>query len=243
MDEINNIVGYFILKLDYKWFNQKKENFLNETLYDSDAKRVTGLIPFKEYVKGVFDDDVLKFVDEKVDYDLLGYCMSGNIISICFFQKELYNNTIFHPSDSNLYEVRISKLPADTNDVTNSIIETVEKNISYSDVKATDAYIKKVIITVEQAIKDIPEYFSDNEYKAVLNDFFVNTKERITEEFSYIKEQIDLINSPDRLERKLTAEICSKIANFRLTNMKLITSVRGSLDEGVSSPFFRATPN
>jgi hypothetical protein len=205
-------VQNLVSKLNPAWFNKKKETFQQEGLYDKVTGKIFEELPFNEAIQVASD----KW--REVDIDLIKYCWNS------FFYGGLSYD--LDP------ETSAAMLPVDSNEIANEIIEVIYRDIEkFTDVYAINAVIEKVIESVTQQARQLQQSTGDKEYTAVLNDFLSKVINEINREFAHIKNQLAL-KALGGIERKLTAEICSKIAAFKLNGKRLITNVEGPLDEG-----------
>lgn len=83
---------------------------------------------------------------------------------------------------------------------------------------------------------------NDPEYISFLDGFFLRVTQAIHSEFKYISRQIEFKKAYSNIERKLTPEICSKIALFKVDGNKLITNVQGPLNDKGQALFQLLTP-
>lgn len=121
--------------------------------------------------------------------------------------------------------------PIDGEDITDDILRIIYSSIAqYTDAKAIRIVIENVITIINQTANDLKNSGDDDdEYKKVLDAFIENSSKKINDKFLHVKEQIDLLNSSETLERKISLEVCPKIANIKVNNKKLITSVSGKV--------------
>jgi hypothetical protein len=126
--------------------------------------------------------------------------------------------------------------------IANSIVFIINNHIKrYSDVYAIQLIIQKVFEVIDEEAASLIRSGNTN-YKTVLNFFVDNTKTLISQKFSHIKEQVALTKAFAAFDRKLTPEICAKIANFRINNQKLITSVPKGTSEGEALFYLLSSP-
>lgn len=102
----------------------------------------------------------------------------------------------------------------------------------YSNINAINTIIHSTIEAVSVSVLDLKNTNSNQEYHLVLENFHQNTIEIVNKEFKHIDEQFQITDNINTVDRKLTIEICSKIANFKLNNKKLITGVKPDKKEG-----------
>lgn len=206
-------------KLNHEWFKKKNYFFSREGLYDKAEKKIHASFDEVDYVQ--VDDE--KWDDVKreivVDIELNRYCWDS------FF----YGSMSYGMNSHDMFP----EFPIDSKDVADEIIEFINKKVvKFTDVTAIDAVIRLVVEEIKNEVVKFQQSGYDEEYNKVLDEFFTNTRKEISNEFRHIKEQIRLKKSTDSLDRTLTPEICEKIANFRLGNKKLITSVESDYSIG-----------
>lgn len=208
-------------KLDYDWFKKKSDFFLKEGLYDKERKKILESFEETDYVQ--VDDDKWEDVEREivVNIDLDKYCW----------------NSFFYGSLS--YGMNLDDMPPefpiDAKDVADEVVEFINKKVEkFTDVTAINTVIEAAVEAVKNETTNLQKSVPVVEYSKALDYFVINTRKEISAEFQHIKEQLRLNKQSSSIDRKLTPEICTKIANFRLGNKKFITTVEGGLDEGAA---------
>lgn len=212
-------VQNLVSKLDPVWFKKKKESFEQEGLYDKATGKISDELPISESFQVADDkwEEHERYV--KVDINFPSYCWDS-----FFYGSQSYS---LDPETSG------AVLPVDANEIAGKIIEVIYKDIEkFTDVHAINAVIEKVIESITQQAKQLQQIAGDEEYTAAINDFLSRAVNEINFEFTHIKNQLELRKVLGGTERKLTPEICSKIAAFKVNGKRLITNVEGPLDEG-----------
>lgn len=216
------LVKNLVSKLNYEWFKEKSIFFLKEGLYNEEHGKIYDIITYSESIEdneANFEEEIMDIV---VDIDLAKYCWDS------YFYGSNGEHLLNSESES-IYKI----LPVDAIDISHEILWIINNYIEkFTDVKAIDIIIKKVMETMRGTVSELQKSTNDPSYIKVLNEFVVKSTSKINEDFHHIKQQIELRNSGVTLERNITKEICSKIANFRIGNKKLITSVSGELSMG-----------
>lgn len=227
-----------VSKLNYDWFKEKNLFFEKEAFYDKKYDKIDGILPRSDHYEDEKGNWVEVNRDIVLDIDLVKYCWSS------FFNGSYAEGLLASES-----EYLSAKFPIDASDIARDILHIIHVYTEkFTDIKAIDVIIKEVIETIKQSVNDLQKSVKNDVYKKVLNDFVVNTKNEISKKFSHIKQQINLINLPDTIERKLTKEICSKIAKFRLGGKDLVTHFEGkiSMEEAffsILNPYQKKLPN
>lgn len=210
-------VENLVKKLSFEWFKKKNEFFLREGLYNPDLGRIHNSFLERDDVKG--GEEETRIIT--VDVDLNRYCWS------CIFYgsdaaRQFDDETLFN---SNYY-------PIDSHDISTDIVTLIHKSTEkFIDIEAIDVFIKNVAQEAAQTIDRLKTTSTDSNYINALSDFLVKLREVLNDEFSHIKRQIKLKRSQNGVDRKLTVQICSRLANFRLNNKLFITNVDGPLDK------------
>ena len=214
---MDTTVRDLVLKLDNKWFNQKKRFFLKEGLYNKDYGKVYHTINYSE----IIEDEEGNFIDENreivLNIDLIEYCWSGYFYGSA--EEQLIKSE---------YEYINQNFPIDGEEIVDDILQVIILSIEkFTDAKAINIVIEKAISTIKQSINELLSIAVDEEYKEVLNNFLDKSSNKIHQKFLHIIQQISLLKANETFERKMNKEVCLKIANFKIKNKKLITSVSG----------------
>ena len=216
----NAKVKDLFLKLNYDWFGQKKIFFLKEGLYNKNYEKVFDTINYSEIIVDEEGNYREENYDIVLDIDLPKYCWYS------FFYGS-YGEQLLK-SEEDFYNL---SYPIDGEEIGDDILRCIYSSIAnFTDAKAIRIVIEKVITIINQTANDLKNSSDDEEYKKVLDVFIENSSKKINDKFLHVTEQIDLLNSSETLERKISIEVCSKIANFKINNKKFITSVSGELN-------------
>lgn len=215
----NTKVKDLVLRLNYGWFEEKKIFFLKEGLYNKNNEKVFDTISSSEII---VDEDG-NYIEENynivLDIDLPKYSWFS------FFYGSYGEQLLKSEEDFNNIGY-----PIDGEDIADDILRSIYLSIlNFTDAKAIHIVIEKVITIINQTINDLKNSSDDEEYKKVLDVFIENSSKKIHDKFLHVTEQIDLLSSSETLERKINIEVCTKIANFKIKNKKLITSVSGEV--------------
>ena len=206
-----------VLKLDNKWFNQKKLFFLKEGLYNKDYGKVYDTISYNELIEDVEGNFMEETTEIVLDIELPEYCWSGYFYGCAeeqFIRSE--NDYLTH------------NLPINGEELVDDILQVIYSSIDkFTDAKAINIVIEMAISTIKKSIHELLSIAVDEEYKVVLNNFLDKSSNKIHQKFIHIDQQILLLDSNQTFERKMNKEVCLKIANFKIKNKKLITSVSG----------------
>ena len=208
-----------ILKLNSDWFEEKKIFFLKEGLYNKNYEKVFDTLSYSEIIVNEEGNYIEENYDIVLDIDLPKYCWYS------FFYGS-YGEQLLK-SEEDFYNL---SYPIDGEDIADDILRIIYSSIAkFTDAKAIRIVIEKVITIINQTTNDLKNSSVDGEYKKVLDAFIENSSKKINAKFLHVTEQIDLLNSSETLERKISLEVCSKITNFKINNKKLITSVSGEV--------------
>lgn len=208
-----NLIVAQIFNMNYNWFKNQEVRFKNESHYNEDRKKIYNITPHNEYDgKG----KVIGTFEEIIDIDFLEYCFDS-YFNWSAKQLFLLTNDIDYWYDDGI-------------DFVNAIIRIIKIDIAkFTDVQVIDAYIKEVNNLVLTTIINLKESNSETNYIQYLDDFVLEKNAIFAIEFEHITTQFEiklkLQKSNSTIDRILTYAICQKIAEFKIKNKRLVTSV------------------
>ncbi len=204
-----------VLKLDFEWFNQKKQFFLKEGLFNKGYGKVYDTINYNESIVDEEGHIIEETTEIVLDIDLTEYCWSG------YFYGSTEEQLI--RSESSYIN---HNFPIDGEEIVDDILQVISSSIEkFTDAKAINIVIEQVLSTMKQTISGLIVLTADEEYIQFLQDFIERSLKKIDEKYLHIKNQINLLKANCSLERKISIELCAKIANFKIKNKKFITGV------------------
>ena len=218
------VINQLVSKLNYEWFKKKNSFFLNEGLYNKSLEKIYDTMTETHNIRVGEDEWKEEENTIIVDVDLKKYCWSS------FFHGSSVANGLISES-----EYMNGSFPVDSRDIANEIVTVINTYTEkFTDVNAIDIVINEFIDAAKAEVENLQISVADEIYKYVMDDFIINLRHEISEKFSHIKYQLNLTDSYVTFERKLTVEVCTQLANFKIRNKRLITSVDGGHDKGIA---------
>jgi len=148
------------------------------------------------------------------DYSFINYCWHSVIEN-------------YIPNNEEKYKPEHLKLAVDAEDIAHKIVSLIDKEIQKkSHISIKYNIISTSIVSIKSIVRNLIDTSTNDQHKVVLGNFLINIENIINKKFSEIKVEADELSQLIQDDRKLTIEMCTKIANFKLGKRKLVTHVR-----------------
>ena len=174
-----NTIERLVLKLNKKWFENKRVDFTNETFYNSDKDKIYDVL---EELENTFDEEGNTIPETReitIDKDFNSYCWSY------YYPGSIYDHE------------GIEHYPLDGKDVANDIIAAIDRYLTdIQDIERICKFIVASIETISSTIDKQTHGFKSEAYVNFLKYFLLEFRKSIAvSKYGRIKRVLDITST------------------------------------------------